>query len=541
MVNFGKQQVSSRRIPNLGQKKSVFEQGKFPHAVQNVTASTDTTNVSDYSQPQPGEMIANVMGDLSSSKSASPPSHITGTQLLAPKRQESLANIASVTQLKASPQLSLPTTAPIQRQEDTIPNQTGLPDDLKAGVENLSGYSLDDVRVHYNSPKPAQLQALAYTQGTDILVAPGQERYLPHEAWHVVQQMQGRVNPTMQMKGVQINDDEGLEREADVMGRDAVRTEHEVYMQQGATTEGSRGGMDLRDQNVSKERMRVRFTTQSASIVQRKDTFTNVTPEVASKIAKNVAKGDPPFKPQKGNYGKVSWFAGDGNPYIGGQAQRRDRVKISVTIPDERWNQRLYLNWEWFMWFLNNYKQYIGLSYQKPLQGQQVGDFWRALGDSLSRIPLAEVSIPLCEVNHPPATAGTFITANASGRIYIYYNSGCEALVRERTAVAEGEQAIDQEKGNDFIWLIPLANGVKEPTEQDIARKVEVVSNTIPTDVDYAGLATDGVTMWRRFRIKCEDYASARRAAKWLATFNAQLEGGRGWKDTAVRSYTADY
>lgn len=104
-------------------------------------------------------------------------------------------------------------------QEERKPsNQTGLPDELKAGVENLSGYSLDDVRVHYNSPKPAQLQALAYTQGTEIHVAPGQEKHIPHEAWHVVQQMQGRVKPTMQMKGVKINDDEGLEREANVMG-----------------------------------------------------------------------------------------------------------------------------------------------------------------------------------------------------------------------------------------------------------------------------------------------------------------------------------
>jgi hypothetical protein len=77
---------------------------------------------------------------------------------------------------------------------------------------------MDDVRVHYNSPKPAQLQALAYTQGTDIHVAPGQEKHLPHEAWHVVQQKQGRVQPTMQLRGVNVNDNEGLEHEADVMG-----------------------------------------------------------------------------------------------------------------------------------------------------------------------------------------------------------------------------------------------------------------------------------------------------------------------------------
>ncbi len=101
-------------------------------------------------------------------------------------------------------------------------NKTGIPDHLKTGIENLSGISLDDVKVHYNSDKPAQLNALAYAQGTDIHVAPGQERHLPHEAWHVVQQKQGRVRPTIQAKGVAINDDRGLEHEADVMGNEAL-------------------------------------------------------------------------------------------------------------------------------------------------------------------------------------------------------------------------------------------------------------------------------------------------------------------------------
>ena len=78
-------------------------------------------------------------------------------------------------------------------------NRTGLPDNLKAGIENLSGYSMDNVCVHYGSSKPAAVQAYAYTQGTDIYVAPGQERHLPHEAWHVAQQMAGRVSPTTEI------------------------------------------------------------------------------------------------------------------------------------------------------------------------------------------------------------------------------------------------------------------------------------------------------------------------------------------------------
>ncbi|MEN8128658.1 MAG: inositol polyphosphate kinase family protein [Pseudomonadota bacterium] len=116
-------------------------------------------------------------------------------------------------------------TAPIQREPNAKPNNTGLPDNLKAGIENLSGFSMEDVKVHYNSPKPFQLQAHAYAQGTDIHVAPGQEQHLPHESWHVVQQKQGRVKSTKQLKGnVYVNDDSGLEKEADIMGAKAYQS-----------------------------------------------------------------------------------------------------------------------------------------------------------------------------------------------------------------------------------------------------------------------------------------------------------------------------
>ena len=105
--------------------------------------------------------------------------------------------------------------APVQKQAD---DKGGLPSDLRAGIESLSGMSMDGVKVHRNSSAPAAVQAHAYAQGSDIHLGPGQEKHLPHEAWHVVQQAQGRVKPTMQAKGVAINDDAGLEREADVMG-----------------------------------------------------------------------------------------------------------------------------------------------------------------------------------------------------------------------------------------------------------------------------------------------------------------------------------
>lgn len=104
-------------------------------------------------------------------------------------------------------------------------NRTGLPDALKAGIETLSDMSMDAVRVHYGSPEPARIGALAHARGTDIHLGPGQERHLPHEAWHVVQQAQGRVRPTMQLRqGAIINDESSLEQEAEAMGGRALRS-----------------------------------------------------------------------------------------------------------------------------------------------------------------------------------------------------------------------------------------------------------------------------------------------------------------------------
>lgn len=127
-------------------------------------------------------------------------------------------------------------TTQLAESPEARPNNTGLPDNLKSGIENLSGMSMDHVKVHYNSSQPAQLNAHAYAQGSHIHVAPGQERHLPHEAWHVVQQAQGRVQPTMQMKaGIAVNDDKGLEAEADAMGANALGVGQMLRRAQPAT------------------------------------------------------------------------------------------------------------------------------------------------------------------------------------------------------------------------------------------------------------------------------------------------------------------
>ncbi len=136
--------------------------------------------------------------------------------LLAQRRTTALPKRASEDGQTLQPQAS-PSPAPSS-------DRTGLPEGLKRGVETLSGVSMDNVKVHYNSSQPDEVDALAYAQGSEIHVAAGQEQHLPHEAWHLVQQAQGRVRPTLQMKGdVAVNDDDGLEQEATVMGARALQ------------------------------------------------------------------------------------------------------------------------------------------------------------------------------------------------------------------------------------------------------------------------------------------------------------------------------
>lgn len=148
------------------------------------------------------------------------------------------------------PALQQTDSGAMQRVPAAGSNPTGLPDNVKTGIEFLSGLSLDTVRVRYNSTKPAELQAHAYAQGTEIHVAPGQEQHVPHEAWHLVQQATGRVKPTLQIgDGVAVNDDTSLEAEADTMGAAALHVKEEgpATAQISAT---AAGGMPARSSSA---------------------------------------------------------------------------------------------------------------------------------------------------------------------------------------------------------------------------------------------------------------------------------------------------
>jgi len=117
-------------------------------------------------------------------------------------------------------------------QSNAAPTNTGsgIPASVQTKMEKALNTGLSGVTVHANSRKATGVGALAYTQGTDIHVAPGHyspntssgKKLLGHELTHVAQQMAGRVQPTGEVGGLPLNDSPALEKEADSIGSKAV-------------------------------------------------------------------------------------------------------------------------------------------------------------------------------------------------------------------------------------------------------------------------------------------------------------------------------
>ncbi len=131
--------------------------------------------------------------------------------------------------LKASAKAAAEKNAPKRKV-----NKTGIPDRLKAVVEHFSGLSLDEVRVHYNSDKPAKIGALAYAEYPNIYIGKGEEKHLAEEVWHIVQQMKGeaKANTTFE-GGKKGNNEEGLEATAVEEGQKSERATVAPKQQEG--------------------------------------------------------------------------------------------------------------------------------------------------------------------------------------------------------------------------------------------------------------------------------------------------------------------
>jgi hypothetical protein len=123
---------------------------------------------------------------------------------------------------------------PMQVKLNLAPRDSvqSLPIPIQRKMEWAFNTNFSGVRVH-TGPQAKQIQAKAFTQGSDIHFQPDQynphsqqgQELLGHELTHVVQQRAGRVNKKPQSKGNRINFDYQLEAEADNLGAKASQGE----------------------------------------------------------------------------------------------------------------------------------------------------------------------------------------------------------------------------------------------------------------------------------------------------------------------------
>ncbi|MFM7203437.1 MAG: DUF4157 domain-containing protein [Myxococcota bacterium] len=116
------------------------------------------------------------------------------------------------------------------RHQDSRSSGNPLQDSVRDKMEGAFGADFSSVRVHTDGQADA-IGAQAFTQGDDIHFGQGQyapenssgQELLGHELTHVLQQRAGRVSTTTQARGLELNDDAGLEKEADLLGAQAAQ------------------------------------------------------------------------------------------------------------------------------------------------------------------------------------------------------------------------------------------------------------------------------------------------------------------------------
>lgn len=91
--------------------------------------------------------------------------------------------------------------------------QAGIPSDLKSEAQRKSGCDLSNVKVYYNSMRPAHYQAAGIAQKDTIYLAPFHENKLRHEVAHIVQQKQNII-PDSNSSGSVVSN-QRLEQEAE--------------------------------------------------------------------------------------------------------------------------------------------------------------------------------------------------------------------------------------------------------------------------------------------------------------------------------------
>ena len=287
-------------------------------------------------------------------------------------------------------------------------------------------------------------------------------------------------------------------------------------------------------------------TTDPDTSVQRLATRTGLKTPHAEKVLYNHLKGDPPFKPQRGNFGQVSWFAGSGNPYVGGQAQTYD-VTVDVVInPDPA-----KLDKDYFQTFKREYVQSTRANLRETSTHH---DFWVALGKQLERGGAQEVPIDQSEVSRQGG--GTFVVVGGSARESIPLANPAKLAtdLGGDQAMINSLAARENQRAATFTVTLraPAAQGANNLPQQALQAHVappQAFAKTV-TPVAAVTMADRiaGPKVDVTFTLTYPSYQMARRQAKLLATavgdgrlaaYRVTITGGVGWSASATKSYRA--
>lgn len=234
---------------------------------------------------------------------------------------------------------------------------------------------------------------------------------------------------------------------------------------------------------------------------------TKATLAVARKLIENTIKGNPAFKPYKGEHGKASWFLIEGNPHTGVANQGKD-VTIYAQI-DEAFVQKDDTLVEDQIKEINNSNR--GLIRSNPKEFDLA--VWNSIGNICSaRTKATNLKVPSCKLSInpgrflilPPAVShalridfSTFDSDNLT--LFSAEKFSYEAYKRER-------EEYESQKNADLdrvltLWIGPF-RGPAEQAQRDIEPLYKAVIN------DVGSPAIENKFYYRIFNFKKSGWAT---------------------------------
>lgn len=223
---------------------------------------------------------------------------------------------------------------------------TTLPASMHGPVAQQYGLDASSVNIHPESEQAPAMNALAFTQGNAIHFAPGQyspetksgKELIGHELTHVVQQQQGRVGTSnnKQAKSNLINDDAGLEKEADQQGSQFANAAVQKKEAEGAP-------ISMLAPSQGKTVQRQTDQEQLDAIAPQQAIYEFAAHHLAYKAEGSALTAEEFDVLESAGYApdRISWFGKSGGAKLGFQAvlipsasnQKHDIIAVRGTIP----------------------------------------------------------------------------------------------------------------------------------------------------------------------------------------------------------------